>query len=324
MVELGMYPAQVESKTDRKSVTVIITEGMLKGKSFTIPIDETNQVRQIPVNEGDKVIVSVTEDAHNKEIVYITDYQRSDVLLVLTILFLIIVIAVSRLKGIRSLLAMVFSFIILSQFILPQIIAGNNPVLISLLGALLILPVSFYFAHGISKKTTVALVGTFLSLIITGLLSYVFVVTGKITGFANEEAVFLQAQGASIDIQSALLAGIIIGAMGILDDVTISQAAVVEKLKSVNTQMGLGNLYRNAMDIGRDHIASLVNTLILVYAGASLPLFLLFYTSKLSYTLVLNQELIATEIIRTLVSSIGIILAVPVTTVIAAYYYTRR
>ncbi len=316
-----MHPATVVDKPNTETAVIRVTDGVLKDKSYTIRLGGTNVIRQLDVQKGDKVVVSVSKDQSGAPVVYITDYQRGDVLIVLAALFLVTVLAISRMKGVRALIAMGFSFVILMRFILPQIVAGNNPVIISLLGALLIIPVSFYISHGLNRKTTVSLIGTFAALIITGILSYIFVMYGKITGFASEESMFLQAQGAAVDIRSALLAGILIAGMGILDDVTISQAAVVEKLHETNPSLGASALFKNAMDIGRDHISSLVNTLVLVYAGASLPLFLLFYITPLPYGMVINQEMIATEIIRTLVSSIGIILAVPVTTYIAAYFY---
>jgi len=161
--------------------------------------------------------------------------------------------------------------------------------------------------------------GTLIALIITGILANIFVEAAKLTGFASEEAGFLQvAKGGAINMKGLLLAGIIIGLLGILDDVTVSQAAIVFQLKEANNRLKFNQLYQRAMRVGQDHIASMINTLILVYAGASLPLLLLFIDSPRPFLEVVNYEIIADEVVRTLVGSIGLILAVPLTTLIAS------
>jgi uncharacterized membrane protein len=210
------------------------------------------------------------------------------------------------------------SFLIIIGFILPQIYAGYNPVLIALLGSFFIVPVTFYLSHGLNKKTTIALLGTVISLVITGFLAKAFIDFGRLTGFASEEAGFLQfSRGDVLNIKGLVLAGIIIGVLGVLDDITVAQSAVVEKLKEANPRIGDKKLFTKAMSVGRDHIASMVNTLILVYTGAALPLLLLFVDNTAPFTQIINYEIIAEEIIRTLVGSIGLILAVPITTFLA-------
>jgi len=193
------------------------------------------------------------------------------------------------------------------------------------MGSLIIIPVSFFLSHGINRKTLSAIAGTLIALTITGLLSYVFVEKAKLTGFASEEAGFLQniMQG-SVNIKGLLLAGIIIGVLGVLDDITISQSAIVFQLKEANSNFGFTQLYRRAMKVGQDHISSMVNTLVLVYTGAALPLLLLFIHNPHPFSEIINYELIADEIVQTLVGSIGLILAVPITTAIAALAVKRQ
>jgi len=165
----------------------------------------------------------------------------------------------------------------------------------------------------------VAIAGTIVALVITGILAGIFVEAARLTGFASEEAGFLQvAKQGTVNIKGLLLAGIIIGVLGVLDDVTVSQSAIVLKLKEANSQLKPRELYNKAMDVGRDHISSMVNTLILVYTGAALPLLLLFINNPHPFTEIINYEIIADEIVRTLVGSIGLILAVPITTLFAA------
>lgn len=184
---------------------------------------------------------------------------------------------------------MAFSFLIIFKFILPKILAGANPILIAILGSLLIIPVTFYLSHGLNRKTTLAIIGTITALILTGLLAGVFVNATKLTGFASEEAGFLQvAKQGQVNIKGLLLAGIIIGLLGILDDITISQSAIISQLKQSSPKLKSGELYKKAMEIGKDHIASMVNTLILVYTGAALPLLLLFINSPRPFSEVIN------------------------------------
>jgi len=306
--------------SQNKLIHVRIDEGPVKGKELSIDDSAVNVYRKTPVNKGDYVMVSYSRDVRGKESVYIADQYRNDALFVLAVLFLIVVVWIGRVKGTLSFLGMVVSFLILTQGLLPSILSGNDPVLVMLLGSLVIIPMTFYLSHGINKKTTIAIVSTFITLMLTGILSYIFVIFAKLTGYSAEESLFLQAQGIDVNIRSILLAGIILGAMGVLDDITISQVSIVETLRKANRSLTRLQLYRHAMDVGRDHISSLVNTLFLVYAGASLPLFLLFYGNNLRPELIMNQEVVATEIVRTLVSSIGIILAVPLTTLIASHY----
>lgn len=316
------YEAQIEQIIGG-SVSVTILEGPYKDQILESQFYDPKQ----NFKEGEQVIVAVTENpATGDRGITIEDRVRKFPLQVLLAVFLLVVIVVGRLKGILSFIGMIFSFLIIGQFIVPQIMIGNDPLLISLLGALFIIPTTFYIGHGFKMQTTIAVISTFIALFITGILAYIFVNFVKLTGFSAEEAVFIQAiPGQQINIQSLLLAGIIIGAMGVLDDITISQTSIVEKLIKANPKYTFRQVFSEAMDVGRDHISSLVNTLILVYAGAALPLFVLFYNSQLGgYSQVVNMEIVATEIVRTLVSSIGIISAVPITTVLASWYIKKN
>jgi uncharacterized membrane protein len=313
-------PRESKQMTGDKVIRFRIVSGTFKGKEFSSTVD-ISRASFGGYRPGDQVIVSYSKDPTGRETVYVVDYNRKQQLLILFFLFLAFVFIIGRWKGISSFIGMIFSFVIIGRFIIPNILLGNDPVLISLLGAIFIIPVTFYLSHGINRKTTIAVVGTFLALVLTGVLAFIFIQFARLTGFAAEEAAYLDAmKGTAINIKNILLAGIIIGALGVLDDITISQTSIVAELHNANAKYSFKQLYNSAMSVGRDHIASLVNTLVLVYVGASLPLFLLFYNTQFSYTQVISQEIIATEIIRTLVSSIGIIAAVPITTLLACLY----
>ncbi len=265
------------------------------------------------------MLVSYVKDVDESEYFYVMDYYRSDSILKLFIVFVILAMLVAGWKGISSIVGMGLSFVVIFKFILPKILAGADPIFVSVLGTCLIIPISFYLSHGFCKKTTVAIAGTIISLILTGVLAGIFVNILNISGFASEEAGFLSVEmGGNINMRGILLAGIVVSALGILDDITISQASIAYQLKKANPELNWMELNRKAMEVGRDHIASMVNSLVLVYAGASLPLLLLFVNNPHPFGEVINYEIIADEIVRTMVGSIGLILAVPITTVVAS------
>ena len=299
---------------------VRFTDGSKKGEEVEITAGLYEDTE--PFAAGNKVFVLYSKDFTGQEIFYITDYNRINPLILLVTIFVILVVMVSKKWGVTSLFGLFYSFIIIFKFILPQLAQGTNPLTIAIAGALMIAPVTFYLSHGFNKKTTIALISTVIALVITGILATVSVEITKLTGFGSEEAMFLQyAKGGLINIKNLLLAGIIIGTLGVLDDVTVNQAAIVFKLKKANRNLDPTEIFHMAMDIGHDHIASMVNTLVLVYTGAALPLLLLFIDNPVSTLEVVNSEIIAEEIVRTLVGSIGLILAVPITTLLAAKYY---
>lgn len=301
-----------------QKLELLVTKGSLKDKIITIESGDLPLASIQKYLVGDKVSVVYSKSNKGNDIFYIKDYIRHGPLLLLFILFVVLVLVIAKLRGLTSLLGMAFSFLMIFFSILPNILNGSNPVVAVILASFFIVPVTFILSHGFNKKTLVAIISTFIALVITGLLSAIFVELTKLTGFSSEEAGFLQVfkQG-SINMKGILLAGIIIGALGVLDDITISQSAVVFQLREANKKLSGHELYQQAMSVGQDHISSMVNTLVLVYAGAALPLFLIFVHNPHPFSEVINYEMIAEEIVRTLVGSIGLILAVPITTYFA-------
>lgn len=303
----------------RYVIEIKVLNGREKGKTLTAyGIDKPTPASR-SYRAGDKVLATIITYPNNETQVFVLDYMRKDALLILFLLFIIISAIAAKKRGILSLIGMAYTFFVIFKFVLPQILAGANPVFIAILGSVAIIPVTYYVSHGIGIKTHAAVLGTLISLILTGVLSYFFVNLSHLTGIASEESAFI-AIYKPIYMKGLLMAGIIIGLLGILDDITISQAAIVAKLKETDPKLGFVSLYVKAIDIGRDHIGSVINTLVLVYAGASLPLLLLFITNNQSFSSVVNYELIAEEIVRTLTASIGLIMAVPITTAIAAIF----
>ncbi len=287
----------------------------------TITIDHGDQPLPYPVayQVGDQLIISVSQDLDGQPFYFILDFVRRPSLLLLSIIFIVVTIIVGRLKGFSSLLSMAITFAGIFLFLIPQLLAGRDPILTSLLTSLFIIPITFYLSHGFNQKTTIALFSTIITLAFTAFLASAFINLSRLSGYSTEEAVYLQnIAGGRINIRGLLLASIIIGTLGILDDITISQAAIVQQLINASERKYIKKIYASAMSVGRDHIASMVNTLVLAYTGAALPLLLLFFDGSHTFLALINRELIAEEIIRTLVSSLGLILAVPLTTVFAA------
>lgn len=277
----------------------------------------------IKYSVNDRVLVNLTSGPDNSQEYVIIDFVRKDSLILLSIIFVVLLILVAKWKGLSSILGMIFTFFVVFVFILPRILAGDNPVLIAIIGSLVIIPVSFYLAHGLNKKTTVAIIGSVITLIITIILGSIFVNLGHLTGLSSEEAGMLSLGQISLNMKGILLAGIVVGVLGVLDDITISQAAIVDELATTAKLTKIKDLYSRSMLIGKDHITSMVNTLVLAYAGASLPLLLIFVNNPHPFGEIVNYEMIAEEIIRTLIGSIGLILAVPITTLIAANWYKK-
>ena len=301
-----------------------ITSGSSAGEVITIEEGEVVFASAQDYSAGDKVVLSQVTNVDGDVNYFITDYVRRDRLLELFIVFAVLAVAVGGIWGATSLAGMAFTFLIIFKFILPQIMTGRNAVFVTVVGAAIIIPVTFVLSHGFKTKTWIASVSTVITLILTGIVAALAVEATHLTGFGSEEAAFLQFQaGDVVNIKGLLLAGILISALGILDDITISQASIVSELKTANKKYKFENLFVGAMRVGRDHIASLINTLVLVYAGASLPLLLLFVNNPAPFADVINNEMIAEEVVRTLVGSMGLIMAVPITTALASYYYSK-
>ncbi len=246
------------------------------------------------------------------------DYQRRTPIALLAAAFVGVALLIGRMRGLRALLALAFSLLVIVGLTLPAIVGGSSPLLVALVTSALIMLVALYLTHGPNARTTSALIGTLASLAITGLLGSLFIEAAQLTGLVGEETAYLRATAGFLDFRGLLLAGIIIGSLGVLDDVTVTQASAVWELHGANPNLGLWGLYRAALRIGQDHIASAVNTLVLAYAGASLPLLLLFTQTGEALGTIVTGEVVGTEVVRTLVGSIGLIASVPLTTFLTA------
>lgn len=311
----------------QRTFSVRITSGTEKGSLVTVhesDLDITSQNR--PLNEGDRVIVVKSYQSDTDFSYYIADNYRIPSVVWMALLFFGLAVLFGRLRGFTSIFGLAVTVGVIVWYVVPQVSAGKDPLTVCVIAAFIIAATSLYLAHGFNTRTSIAFVGTCLTLGFSSWMAVRFVGWAHLFGTGSEDALFLQGVGFDhLNLRGLLLGGIILGVLGILDDITTAQAAIVEELKRANPRFGFADLYRRGLSVGREHIASLINTLFLAYAGASLPLFLLFSANKgQPLWFVINSEIISEEIIRTLVGSICLILAVPVTTALAASFYSER
>jgi uncharacterized membrane protein len=334
------------SETARARVIEIIEEGdidlggiiqryqiarveLLEGEYKGILMEMDYGKRQVLSNTvylqpGDNILVTIGTRPDGVLVVYFVDFVRADSILWLAAIFVAVILTISRWKGLRSLLSMAFSLLVIIGYIIPHILAGEDPLWVSIVGSMILLGVTLYLTYGWNLKTHAAVVSMIFVLLITATLAGLFVIFTRLTGSGDENTLFLlQMLTTQINLRGLLLGGMIIGALGVLDDLVTTQASAVFELHRANESLGFRALFRSAMRIGQDHVAATVNTLVLAYAGAALPMLLLFSLGRGNYGLLINYQFIAEEIVRTLVGSLGLVTAVPLTTAIAVLFALR-
>lgn len=282
-------------------------------------IDETGTTFAV----GQDVRITEAEGPDEQPTYYISDVKRERPLLILAVIFLVAVLAFGRWQGLRSLVGLAITLAVIVMFVVPAVLAGRDPILVALSASVAIMVVTLYLTHGIGPKTTAAVIGTLGALGITVALSWFFIAFASLTGLASEEARLASVQMGGLSLQGLLLAGIIIGALGVLDDVTMAQSSTVFEFRAADPRAGSAELFSRAMKVGRDHVAATINTLFLAYAGASLPLLILFSGSPDALNVIVSSEIVAIEVVRTLVGSIGLMASVPITTLLAAWLAGR-
>lgn len=303
------------------TVVVELEEGPDRGEEIAVEVGEGPGAPKL--REGMPIVVGRAPGVEGLSDYYFADYQRDRPLLLLGLLFAGAVVVLGRWRGLAALGALAVSLLVIVQFVLPAILDGSNPLAVAVVGAAAVMFLALYLTHGVSAQTTTAVLGTMASLALTAVLAAVFVKASRFTGLVSEEANFLQAAAGQVNVKGLLLGGIVIGSLGVLDDVTVTQASAVWQLHAADPRQSARQLYWSALRIGRDHIGSTVNTLVLAYAGASLPLLLLFTLSSQPVGAVVTGEVMAEEVVRTLVGSIGLVAAVPITTALAAAVVSR-
>lgn len=313
----------VEDLIECRVLTIQLDSGPDAGQQTTLEQGITSGKARVP-EVGDDLILTADLAGDGTWIYNFADYERSSSMFVLTLLFVLAVVILGGWRGLGALTGLAVSIVVLVAFVLPALLAGSNPVVVAIVGASVIAFASLYLAHGFNSPTNVALLSTLAALALTGFLAWVFIELTTLTGLSDENAAFLDSLGVHLDPRGLLLAGVVIGSLGVLDDVTVTQVSAVGELHRARPDAGFQELYRSALRIGRDHISSTVNTLFLAYAGAALPLLLLFTQVRQPITTTAMQEVVAVEIVRTLVGSIGLIASVPIATGMAAALLVAR
>jgi uncharacterized membrane protein len=295
-----------------------ILEG--SGTGDFVQVELPPEVVASGVAEGDTLVLTRDGGAEGGAAYNFFDYERDTPIIVLALAFAVVVGLVARLRGLASLVGLAFAFFILLQFILPGLLAGHPPGLVSLVGSSAIMFVVLYLAHGFSARTTTALVGTLFGLTLVAVLGSVAVSAARLIGLTNEDTTRLQLYDPTLDFSGIVLAGIVVAGLGVLNDVTITQASAIWQLREVSPEITWRELYTRGMAVGRDHIASPVYTIVFAYAGAALPLLLVFELSARPLWTTVASYALAEEVIRTLVGAIALVLAVPVTTAVGAFF----
>lgn len=273
---------------------------------------------------GDRVQLAATPQPDGETVYTLGDFERRPVLLGLAGVFLLVAFAVGRGKGLRAVLGMALSMLVVLLLILPAIVAGANPVVVALFGSVGILTLTVFFVHGLNWTSAAALLGTVAATALTVALASLSAVLAHLSGVNTEEALYLQDLNLRLNLQALLLAGMTIGALGAIVDATVPQASVVRELAFHGPEQPWSVLYHRAMRVGLDHIGSLINTLVLAYVGTSLPVLVLLTVGGAPWAETVNAEYLASVVVQTLVGSIGLVLAVPVTTLIAALAFQGR
>jgi uncharacterized membrane protein len=299
------------------SLDVQLTDGDSPGVTIQQVLPDEPGTPRFTV--GDRVMLAYTGgNPSAPESYQLQDFQRGSSMLWLAALFAAAVLLLGRWRGLASLIALGFSFLVLVIYLFPAILTGGNPVVAGILAASVIMFGVLYLTHGVSAQTSCAVLGTVLSLGLIGMLGTAFSAATRLTGLDDDTDNLIRVLGHGIDARGLLLAGMIVGALGVLDDVTVTQTSAVWELRRANPALGARALYTAALRIGRDHVSSAVNTLALAYAGAALPVLLTFSLSGQSFGTLITAQNVAQEVVRTLVGSIGLVAAVPITTAIAA------
>lgn len=310
----------VQANRSIQKIQVRVIEGPDEGMVVTFSND------YIMLKKGDTFYLSYTIEEDGRSFFSVYDPDRTPMLAFFAILFVVLVVIFGGVQGVRGLISLAGSLLVIVFVLLPGIIQGISPLVVSVAVSSVIIILGSYITHGFNKTTSSAVYGMIITVIITGLMAYFAVHKSYLTGLADDESFYLSynVQG-GVDLVGVLMGGIMIGLLGVLYDVAIGQSISVEELYSVAPHLDRWTIYKRALRIGREHIGALVNTLAIAYVGASLPLLLLFYSgSNPHFVMIANREVFATEIIRILIGSIGLVLAVPITTLLAVYMLVHK
>lgn len=309
-----------------QKVKLKITSGKYKGEVLDIENSlPENSAYRIFVEKGDKVVVMIEEDGNNYQ-VYIADYTRTNYIMYLTILFIVLILVIGKMKGLKAIISLSLTVASVFYILLPQILKGADPIPISILISIAVTIITIFLVSGINSKGIAAIIGTSAGVIIAGLISYYVGIKIHLTGLSAEEATMLMyiPQNVSFDFKNLLFSGIILGALGAIMDVGMSIASSIEEIHNANNDLTTKELFSSGMNVGKDVMGTMTNTLILAYTGSSIPILLLFMAYETSLIKIMNLDVIATEVIRSLSGSIGLVLTIPITAFVASILIKKQ
>jgi uncharacterized membrane protein len=313
-------------KSTIQTLDLTILDGPEAGQNIQVNYDSQN-ISDLALNVGDTVVLSKNTNSSGKTTFAVEDKYRLTPIIFILIAFIVLVVIIAGWKGITSFIGLAVSLLIIFSYIIPQILAGVDPLTVCMIGAVIILVLTTYAAHGFSKRTTIALCSTLLALLLTFFLSLLVVQLSQITGYADENDIAIHfGTQHLINVKGLLLGGIIIGTLGALNDITTTQVATIFEIAKTDQNLNKKQLFKKGLVVGREHVASLINTLVLAYAGSSLTVFIFLFYNASYYPLwvILNSETLSEELIRTVVGTTGLLFVIPIVSFIAAYFATKR
>ena len=319
VIDQQMFHHEGAFSYDYQNVLIKILSGQYKGEYVSIENHlPENDIYSIEVANDDKVIILIQEFDDEREI-YISDYSREGVIKILVFIFLAILILIGRTKGLKSVLTITLTMVLIFKVLLPAILIGWNPLLTTIIIATIITLLTITAIAGFHKKSFAAILGTIIGVIIAGFISIIAAKMIRLTGMSSEEAVMLMylPQNISLNFQNLLFSGILLGALGAVMDVAMSISSSIQEVYNANNNLSAYELFQSGMEVGKDIMGTMSNTLILAYTGSFIPLMLLFMAYNTPYTKLINMDIVATEIVRSLAGSIGLILTIPITVTIA-------
>lgn len=301
-----------------QEVRVRVEEGARRGSTITFEND------MVPLRTGDDIFINRLENINGVEYFQLKDVRRHTTLTVLGLSVALLLFVCAGWYGLRAILSLGLSVVCIFYVLVPLLLEGYPALWVSIGVAGPILAFLLFSTHGFHSRIWIAFAGTSISIVLTGIVAWYAVASARLTGLSSDAAIYLNFSTAGeLDFTGLLLGGIIIGMLGVLDDVAVTQSSVVRELTCANQTLSFRELYLRALRVGRDHIGSLVNTLALAYTGVSLPIILLMVQANAELALSINQEIVAVELIRMGVGSLGLIATVPITTFIACLWYSR-
>jgi uncharacterized membrane protein len=314
-----------EASIDENYICYTYTVILKDNEKSIVTMPSTLESSQKPFKVGDSVYLTQLEDLDGENTWSITGYARGNTILICTLAFILLAIVIGGLRSLGSILSLIGSFIIIYFFIIPQIISTGKIVLIGYIGVFLILILGMYLSHGFRKLTSISLIATLVGVGIVSVLSLIVLEILNINGLGDETAFLLSSQmNGEINIKLLFFISILIGAAGVLDDVTIGQVSSMYEIYKANPKLTTKQLYNRTMNVGREHVSSMINTLFIVYAGSSLPLVVLMYLSNRDLETLISIDMISEEIARTLVISMSLLLVVPISTYISSTILTHQ